>query len=277
MSRVDISRYCVRPGSFALSSIDPSDVQNWEKSKEKDLFKENKKAIIKLQERLYAEDKKSLLFVFQAMDAGGKDSTIRELCSGINPQGCRVSSFKAPSKEELAHDFLWRVHARTPERGMIRIYNRSHYEDVLIVRVHGWAPPELTEKRYQHINDFERLLADHGTRIVKIMLHISPEYQLRQFRDRLVESEKWWKFNPGDLDERERWDEYMAAFEVALNRCSTDYAPWYVVPSEKKWFRLLVVSQIMRDVLEEMDPQYPEPEFDPKEWTPERLDDFKDV
>lgn len=272
MSSLDLDRYRVTGSDFSLSSIDPRDSQDWKKKDGKDRFKENKEAIVELQEKLYAEGEQSLLFVFQAMDAGGKDSTIRALCSGINPQGCRVSSFKAPSKEELAHDFLWRVHARTPEKGMIRIYNRSHYEDVLIVRVHGWASPELTDKRYSHINDFERLLTDHGTRIVKIMLHISPEYQLEQFRERLIEPNKWWKFNPGDLDERALWKDYMDAFEAALNRCSTENAPWYVVPSERKWFRLLVVSQIMRDVLEEMNPQYPEPEFDPKEWTPDRLE-----
>ncbi|MGA7306014.1 MAG: PPK2 family polyphosphate kinase [Rhodothermales bacterium] len=274
MSSLDISRYRVSGGQFSLSSIDPGDVQGWKKREGKHRFKENRKAIIDIQERLYAESKQSLLFVFQAMDAGGKDSTIGALCKGVNPQGCRVSSFKAPSKEELAHDFLWRVHARTPQKGMIRIYNRSHYEDVLIVKVHGWASPEMTEKRYRHINDFEKLLCDHGTRIVKVMLHISPEYQLRQFRDRLVEEKKWWKFNPDDLSERERWSDYMDAFEIALNRCSTDYAPWYVVPSEHKWFRLLVVSQLMRDALEEMAPAYPEPGFDPKEWNPERLDAY---
>lgn len=271
MASLDVKRYLVTGGSFSLDSIDPRDSQGWDKSAGKERFRENKEAIIGLQEKLYAEGKQSLLFVFQAMDAGGKDSTIRALCSGINPQGCRVSSFKAPSKEELAHDFLWRVHARTPEKGMIRIYNRSHYEDVLIVRVHGWAPPELTEKRYGHINDFERLLSDHGTRIVKIMLHISPEYQLEQFRERLIEADKWWKFNPDDLKERALWDNYMEAFEAALNRCSTKQAPWYVVPSERKWFRLLVVSQLMREVLENMDPKYPEPSFDPKVWTPDRL------
>lgn len=271
MATLDLNRYLVE-GDFKLASVNPGDTQDWNKREAKDLFRANKEAIIELQERLYAEGKHSVLFVFQAMDAGGKDSTIRELCSGINPQGCRVSSFKAPSKEELAHDFLWRIHSRTPEKGMIRIYNRSHYEDVLIVRVRGWAPPELIEKRYGHINDFERLLHDHGTRVVKIMLHISPEYQLEQFRDRLTQPRKWWKFNPADVEERQRWGAYMEAFEVALNRCSPDHAPWYVVPSERKWFRLLVVSQLMRNVLEDINPRYPEPEFDPNEWTPEHLD-----
>jgi len=224
MPSLDLNRYRVSGGKFSLSSVNPGDVQDWKKGPAKERFSENKEAIIELQEKLYAEGKQSLLFVFQAMDAGGKDSTIRELCSGINPQGCRVSSFKAPSKDELAHDFLWRIHAQTPAKGMIRIYNRSHYEDVLIVKVHGWAPPQLIEKRYGHINEFERILVDHGTQIVKVMLHISPEYQLEQFRDRLVESRKWWKFNPDDLTERKRWDEYIDAFETALNRCSPDEA-----------------------------------------------------
>ena len=269
---VDLKSYRVVGGDFLLETVDPADTQGLSKSVAKAQFKKNRERISELQEMLYAEGRQSLLFVFQAMDAGGKDSTIRGLCSGINPQGCRVSSFKAPSKEELAHDFLWRVHARTPEKGMIRIYNRSHYEDVLIVKVHGWASPETIDGRYDRINEFEQLLSDNGTQVVKIMLHISPEYQLQQFRDRLAEPSKNWKFNPGDLDERKLWSEYMDAFQTALNRCSTERAPWYVIPSEKKWFRLLAVSQIMLHTLEQMNPQYPEPEFDTAEWTPERLD-----
>ena len=180
----------------------------------------------------------------------------------------------APSKEELQHDFLWRIHAKAPRKGMIRIFNRSHYEDVLIVRVHGWAPVDLLEKRYKHINDFERTLRDHGTHIVKVMLHISSEYQLERLRQRLERPDKWWKFNPADLDERQRWDDYMVAFEIALNRCSTEHAPWYVVPAEHKWFRTLVVAKILRNVLREIDPQYPKPDWDPVEWTPDKLDEL---
>ncbi len=271
---IDCQKYRVTPGGgFQLASIDSGENQGLDKKTCKRLLKKNRERIATLQERLYAERKQSVLLVLQAMDAGGKDSTIEAVTEGINPQGCRVASFKAPSKEELSHDFLWRVHDKAPRKGMIRIFNRSHYEDVLIVRVHGWAKPEQTEQRYSHINDFERLLHDHNTHIAKVMLHISPEYQLEQFRERLEDPGKWWKFNPGDLDERKLWDKYMESFEIALNRCSTDYAPWYVVPSEHKWFRCLVVSQILLDLLERIDPQFPKPDFDPTVHTPESLAD----
>ena len=224
-----------------------------------------------LQERLYAESRRSVLLVLQAMDTAGKDSSIREVTDGLNPQGCRVWSFKAPSSEERAHDFLWRVHARAPKQGMIAIFNRSHYEDVLIARVKNLAPPDLIEARYGHINAFERLLADHGTRIVKVMLHVSKEYQLERLKRRLERPDKHWKFNPADLAERERWDAYMRAYEVAMERCSTDYAPWYVVPAERRWFRDLVLTQLLRETLEDMDPQYPAPAFDPADYPPESL------
>lgn len=269
---LDVERYRFYPGDGTLDEVDPADTQNWEKEAAKNHLDELKGEIIDYQEKLYAEDKQSVLLVFQAMDAGGKDSTIRELTSGINPQGCRVSSFKKPSQEELAHDFLWRIHEKTPRKGMIRIFNRSHYEDVLVVRVHGLAPKGIVENRYRHINEFERMLYDHGTRIIKVMLHISRGYQLERMKNRLERPDKWWKFNPRDLEERKLWDEYMSTFEIALNRCSADYAPWYVVPAEHKWFRTMVVARILRDLLEDMDPQYPKPDWDPKEWTPERLD-----
>lgn len=268
---LDISKYRVHGGAFSLDSINPSDTAGLKKAAAKERRKANKIALDELQERLYAEEKQSLLVVLQAMDAGGKDSTIETVMSGLNPQGCVVTSFKAPSTLERSHDFLWRIHERAPRKGYIGIFNRSHYEDVLIVRVKGWAPPALIEKRYTHINDFERLLHDHGTRIVKIMLHISPEYQLSRFKERLMNSEKYWKFNPDDLKERKLWSDYMEAFELALNRCSTDYAPWYVVPSEHKWFRTLLVSEIIRQALEEMNPQYPEPEYDPSQYPPDSL------
>ena len=269
---LDLNRYRIKQGQpLNLSAVDTADVQGMDKRAARDQLDDNRERIAELQEQLYAEGKQSVLLVLQAMDAGGKDSTIQEVTEGINPQGCIVTPFKAPSKEELSHDFLWRVHQEAPRKGQIVIFNRSHYEDVLIVRVHGWAPPELIEKRYHHINDFERLLHDHGTRVVKVMLHISKEYQLERFRNRLNRPDKWWKFNPGDLKERALWPKYMDSFEQALTRCSTDYAPWYVVPAEKKWFRCLVVSQILRNVLEEIDPQYPDPDFDPKEYPPESL------
>jgi PPK2 family polyphosphate:nucleotide phosphotransferase len=235
------------------------------------ILKRNRKKIVKLQERLYAEDKGAVLLVLQAMDTGGKDSTLRSVTKGINPQGTRIYGFKAPSKKELARDFLWRVHEQVPPKGHIGIFNRSHYEDVLIVRVHGWAPPELTEARYGHINNFEALLHEHGTRVVKVMLNISKEYQLERLRRRLARPDKHWKFNPGDLKERALWLDYMSAYEAMLSKCSTENAPWYVVPAEQRWYRDAVVSQLLLNILESINPQYPQPTFDPLEFTPESL------
>lgn len=224
-----------------------------------------------LQERLYAESRQSLLVVLQAMDGGGKDSTIHHVFGPFNPQGVRTAPFKAPSDLELSHDFLWRVHAQAPRRGEIVVLNRSHYEDVLIGRVRALAPPDVIERRYGHIVAFERLLADAGTRIVKIMLHVSPEYQLERMAKRLEKPEKHWKFSPADLSERRLWPAYMDAFEVAMERTSTEAAPWFVVPAEHRPFRNLVVAQIVADTLKAMDPQFPAPTFDPAEWTPEKL------
>ena len=273
---VDLSRYRIAPGARVdLAARDTRDTQGLDGDDDKAAAKEQEKAnieqMVELQERLYAESRQSVLFVLQAMDTAGKDSSIREVTHGLNPQGCRVTSFKAPSSEERAHDFLWRVHEHAPRQGMIAIFNRSHYEDVLIARVKSLAPPNLIEARYGHINDFERLLADHGTRVVKVMLHVSKDYQLERLRKRLERPEKHWKFNPDDLKERERWDAYMGAYEVALQRCSTDYAPWYVVPAERRWFRDLALTQLLRETLEDMDPQFPAPSFDPAAYPPDEL------
>lgn len=270
----DYKKYRVpEGGAFHLKNLRPDDTQGiTDKKAARAALERNRERIAALQERLYAENRQALLIVLQAMDTGGKDSTIRSVMTGINPQGCRIYGFKKPTPVELSHDFLWRVHQRVPPAGHIGIFNRSHYEDVLIVRVHGWAPKKLIEKRYEHINHFERLLHDHGTRVIKIYLHISKEYQLSRFRRRLERPDKWWKFNPADLEERKYWDEYMRAYEIALNRCSKKHAPWYVVPAEKRWFRNLVISRILLDTLEAMDPQYPKPSFDPGEFPPERLE-----
>ncbi|WP_457654057.1 polyphosphate kinase 2 family protein [Rhodocaloribacter sp.] len=269
----DYKRYRVpEHGRFRLKHVRTDDTQGiTDKKAARAALERNRERIAALQERLYAENRQALLLVLQAMDTGGKDSTIRSVMTGINPQGCRIYGFKKPTPPELSRDFLWRVHQRVPPAGHIGIFNRSHYEDVLIVRVHGWAPKKLIEKRYEHINAFERLLHDHGTRIVKIYLHISKEYQLGRFRRRLERPDKWWKFNPADLEERKYWDDYMRAYEIALNRCSKKHAPWYVIPAEKRWFRNLVISRILLDTLEAMDPQYPKPSFDPSEFPPERL------
>ena len=218
-----------------------------------------------LQSLLYADGKKSVLVVLQAMDAGGKDSTIGNVFGPINPQGCNVASFKTPNSTELAHDFLWRIHQNTPRRGHIGVFNRSHYEDVLIVSVKNLAPKEIVKKRYDHINNFEALLHDEGTRVVKFFLHISRDYQKEQLQERLDIPEKNWKFSSQDIPERLRWDDYQKAFERAFEKCTTPEAPWYIVPAERKWFRNLLVAQVLVETLESMDLQYPPVDFDPRE------------
>ena len=219
----------------------------------KDLYDD----LARLQERLYAEGERSLLVVLQALDAGGKDGTIKHVFRGLNPAGSKVVSFKVPSAEERSHDFLWRVHAKAPAKGEIVVFNRSHYEDVLIVRVHGLVPEEVWRPRYDLITDFEANLAAAGTRIVKLFLHISKDEQAARFQARLDDPDKQWKFRTGDLAERARWDDYTAAFEEALSRTSTRHAPWYVIPADRKWYRNWAVSRILVETLEDMDPQYP--------------------
>jgi PPK2 family polyphosphate:nucleotide phosphotransferase len=210
-----------------------------------------------LQARLYAESRRSLLVVLQAMDAGGKDGTIRSVFSGVNPQGVRVASFKAPTEEELAHDFLWRVHAQCPRHGEIAIFNRSHYEDVLIVRVHELVPKAAWRARYKTIADFESGLVAAGTRVVKLFLHISKHEQARRLQERLDDPAKRWKFRMADLSERARWDDYQAAFEDALAKTSTAEAPWFVIPADHNWYRDWVVLSVLVETLRDMDPQYP--------------------
>jgi PPK2 family polyphosphate:nucleotide phosphotransferase len=223
-------------------------------------LKANRHRMLELQDVLYAEHKHALLIILQAMDAGGKDGTIRHVMRGVNPQGVQVTSFKVPTPEELDHDFLWRIHRHVPPRGMIGIFNRSHYEDVLIVRVNGLAPKSVWEKRYDHINAFERLLSDSGVTILKFFLHISKDEQKERFMDRLTQPDKQWKFSTGDLPVREKWDQYMAAYEDAIGRCNTEYAPWHIVPANKKWYRNLVISSAIVKTLEKLDMRYPEPE-----------------
>jgi PPK2 family polyphosphate:nucleotide phosphotransferase len=219
-------------------------------------------ALEDLQLRLYAEAKQSLLVVFQALDAGGKDGAIKKVFSGVNPQGCRVTSFKAPSDEERAHDFLWRVHHNVPRAGEIGIFNRSHYEDVLIVRVHDLVPKKVWSKRFAAINAFEAELAASGTTIVKFFLHISKAEQADRFRKRIAEPQKNWKFNAADLEERKHWDDYQKAFEDAITKTSTSVAPWYVVPADHKWYRDWAVLNVLVETLRAMDPQYPKPALD---------------
>lgn len=227
-----------------------------------DEFKILRDELIEMQRRFYAEGSRKLLIIFQAMDAGGKDGTIRRVFQGVNPQGVRVTSFKAPSKVELAHDFLWRVHQTVPATGMIGVFNRSHYEDVLVVRVHSLVPESIWRPRYKMINDFERMLTETGTTILKCYLHISKEEQRERFQDRIDEPSKNWKFAMEDLAKRELWNDYMAAYEEMLFKTTTDVAPWYVIPADQKWYRNLAVAQLLVHKLRELNPQYPTPEQD---------------
>lgn len=244
-----------------LAKVDPSSTERapGDKAKTNDALGELSDQLFSLQERLWAEGKHSVLIVLQGMDTGGKDGTIRHVFRGVNPVGVRVTSFKAPSEEERRHDFLWRAHRSVPAAGEIGIFNRSHYEDVLIVRVHGWVPEAEWRARYGAINDFERHLVEAGTTILKFWLHISPDEQAKRLRARLTDPSKRWKFNPDDIEERKRWPEYMAAAQEMLKRTSTNESPWYVVPADHKWYRNWVVSRILIDTLAGMDPQYPKP------------------
>ncbi|MEZ6067255.1 MAG: polyphosphate kinase 2 family protein [Planctomycetaceae bacterium] len=201
--------------------------------------------------------KQKLLIVLQAMDAGGKDGTTRKVFTGVNPQGVRVTSFKAPTAAELAHDYLWRIHQAVPAKGMIGVFNRSHYEDVLVVRVDKLVPESVWRGRYEQINQFEELLCETGTRMIKFFLHITPDEQKERFQERLDDPEKHWKFSPDDLKKRKQWGEYQAAYNEALSRCSTEHAPWYVVPANQNWYRNLIVVRTIVETLREMNPCYP--------------------
>ncbi len=255
----DSPRYRIQPGSrFRLADADPDDTEHYGSKKDaaRDLDRQRAR-ITDLQARLYGEHRRSLLIVLQAMDTGGKDGTIKHVFKGVNPQGCQVWSFKAPSAEELDHDFLWRYHNRAPAKGMITIFNRSHYEDVLVVRVKNLVPEAVWQRRYDTINDFEETLTEAGITVVKFFLHITKDEQKRRLESRLADPDKRWKFSADDLRERARWDEYMTAFEDAVTRCSTAHAPWYVVPANAKWYRNLVVARTIADALAAMAPEYP--------------------
>ncbi len=246
---------------MALDAFDPGDMGGFSSEKEvaKPLKKLRKK-LRKLQERFYAWDKKALLIVLQGMDTSGKDGTIKHVMRGVNPQGVTVTSFKVPTPEELAHDYLWRIHKAIPRKGRIGIFNRSHYEDVLVVRVHNLVPQSEWSRRYEQINNFEQHLSENGVVILKFYLHISPQEQARRLQARLDTPEKRWKFSKGDLRERKLWADYMAAYTDALQKCSTQHAPWYVIPSDNKWYRNYVVANIVTETLENINPQYPQPE-----------------
>ncbi|PHQ81905.1 MAG: polyphosphate kinase [Phycisphaera sp.] len=256
--------HIVKPGSKVnLSEINPSKTPGLrgkkadERAEAERLHAENIEANRLLQRKLWAEDKRSLLVVLQGMDCSGKDGTIRNVFGPLNPQGCRVAGFKKPTSEELDHDFLWRVHKVTPARGEITIFNRSHYEDVLAVRVLNLIPESQWQLRYDHINDFERTLSESGTHIIKIMLHISKDEQKERLQARLDDETRAWKFSLGDLETRKIWPEYAKAYEDVLERCSTERSPWFVIPADKKWYRNWAISTIVRQELESMDPQPP--------------------
>jgi PPK2 family polyphosphate:nucleotide phosphotransferase len=254
----------VKPGSkVKLSDHDPGATHGYSKERAEQELEKHEKRLTELQDVLYAEGRHALLIVLQAMDAGGKDGTIRHVMSRVNPQGCSATGFKAPTAEELSHDFLWRLHKVVPGKGRIGIFNRSHYEDVLVVRVHKLVPKAVWSARYDHINAFERLLGDGGVTILKFYLHISKDEQKRRLEERVRDPDKLWKVNPTDFEERKRWDEYMDAYEDALSKCSTEWAPWYVIPADKKWFRNLAVSQVIVEALEGLKLRYPKPDFDP--------------
>jgi PPK2 family polyphosphate:nucleotide phosphotransferase len=253
----------VRPGSRCkLSSIDPAATHGITKKAADARLAKNLERLSVLQYLLYAEANRSLLVVLQGIDAGGKDGTIRHVMSGLNPQGVEVTSFKVPEGEETRHDYLWRIHKAVPERGKIGIFNRSHYEDVLVARVHNLVPKPQWSRRYGQINEFERMLSENKVRILKFLLYISKDEQAKRFRERIDDKEKNWKFSPADIKEREYWDQYITAYQDMLHKCSTEDAPWYVIPANHKWFRNLAVSEIVRETLEAMDLKYPKPVAD---------------
>jgi PPK2 family polyphosphate:nucleotide phosphotransferase len=256
---LDLDHYRVVPGAEVdLAERSTDDRGGYEKHPAKELTAELHERLADLQSRLYAQGRHRVLVVAQAMDTGGKDGLIKRLLLSVNPQGVRIANFKAPNDVELAHDYLWRVHAAVPADGELVVFNRSHYEDVLIVRVHDLVPEERWRRRYEHIRAFEQMLADEGTTIVKLFLHISKDEQRERLQARLDHPHKHWKFNPADLDERKRWDDYQRAYADAIAATSTDDAPWYVVPADHKWFRDLLVAQIVVETLDRLDLEYPE-------------------
>ena len=262
------ARFRIEPGKKAkLTKRDPRDASAFPDRKAAEAQSaDDGAAIDRLQDRLYAEGRRALLVVLQGTDTAGKDGTIRHVFNQTGPLGVSVAPFRRPSEQELAHDFLWRAHMACPARGYIGIFNRSHYEDVLVGRVRKLAPAEAIEQRYDQINAFEKMLVENGTTILKFMLHISKEEQRERLQDRLDEPKSRWKFNPGDLEDRKRWDEFQDAYETMLERCSTAWAPWHVIPADRKWARNAAIAAIVRSTLEAMDPAYPKPDWNPNDF-----------
>ncbi|HYY12101.1 MAG TPA: PPK2 family polyphosphate kinase, partial [Kineosporiaceae bacterium] len=259
----------LRPGAgFRLADVDPHSTPGFPGTKQEGeaALAAGAEQLSQLQERLFAAskggDRRSVLLVVQGMDTAGKGGIMRHVVGSVDPQGVHITAFKAPTEEEKQHDFLWRIRKAVPSPGMIGVFDRSHYEDVLIVRVHELVPRDVVEARYDQINAFEREVAESGTAIVKVMLHISPEEQKERLTERLARDDKHWKYNPGDVDERLRWHDYQEAYEIALERCSTDVAPWHVVPADRKWYARWAVQQLVLDALTTLDPQWPAADFD---------------
>jgi PPK2 family polyphosphate:nucleotide phosphotransferase len=261
------SPYIAAPGATFKLETRPTRVEIFkDKAAARAAIKDNAKAISGLAHRLYGEADRKLLIVLQGMDTSGKDGTNSAIFHRTPPLNLKVASFKAPTKKELAHDFLWRVHNVVPGKGEITVFNRSHYEDVLVVKVKNYASPEVIEQRYAQINDFERLLVESGTTVLKFMLHISHDTQGERLRDRLINPDKRWKFNPGDLDDRALWPDFMNAYETMVQKTSTQHAPWHIIPSDSRKTRGAIISGIVRETLETMNPQYPDPGYRPEQF-----------
>ena len=259
-----IERLLVEPGKRVTLRDDHADrTFGWEKPEAQAMLEENRKKLSELQYKMYADGRYAVLVVIQAIDAGGKDGTVHDIFTAMNPQGCVVTSFKEPTSEELKHDYLWRVHQRVPSRGIVGVFNRSHYEDVLIVRVEKLVPEEVWRARYEQINEFELMLTSNSVRVIKVFLQISADEQKKRLEDRLKDPNRQWKFSPEDLVKRRQWPQYQKAFEAMLTRCSTKHAPWYVIPADRKWFRNLAVSQIVATEMGRMPLRFPEPAYDP--------------
>ncbi len=259
--------YVVKPGTVVdLSKYDPRDSGEFkDKEKTKEQTQKDAEAIDALQNILYAEGARALLVVIQGIDSSGKDGTVRAVFNVCGPIGVAMTSYKAPTAEELAHDYLWRIHKACPARGMIGIFNRSHYEDVLVAKVKNFASAATIEQRYEQINNFEKLLSENGTRVLKFMLNLSKEEQALRLQERVDDPAKRWKFNPSDLDDRALWDNYAKAYEAALTKCSTPKAPWHIIPADRNWVRNGAIARIVRETLEDMEPKFPEPRgWDPK-------------
>jgi len=263
-----LKRYRVKPGEKVdLSSIDAGDFSLFAeggKGGSLEVFDQLRDELQSLQKVLYAQNKHRILIVLQAMDTGGKDGCVKHVFSRVDPQGVNVKAFKKPSEEELAHDFLWRVHQHVPGNGQIVIFNRSHYEDILAVRVKKLFGDEVWKRRYRHVIEFERMLAEEGTVIIKMFLHISKDEQKRRLESRLANPAKYWKFNPDDLSDRARWDEFQKAYEDLIEKTSTEQAPWFIIPGNRKWYRNLIVARIMVDVLRGLKMNFPTVNWDPK-------------